>query len=365
MVSLFEVAKMQGLVSGKHYRLNGQSNEITTATNSVILLKDLYAYPSDPNFDSLGSLEITGAFIDEANQVTEKARNVVRSRIRYKLDEYNLLPRSLYTCNPAKNWVYNDFYKPSRDQVLPAERKFIQALVTDNPNISKHYRDNLMKLDQASRERLLYGNWEYDNDPAALITYDRILDCFTNTYVQTGEKYISADIARYGSDKTVIGVWDGFRVKIFTYEKRNVREVTGIIYDLMKRFKVSRSRVVADEDGVGGGVVDNLNCTGFVNNSTALMNENYRNLKSQCYFKLAERIMRGELYIECEDIQIREMIIQELEQVKQYNMDKDSKKEVLPKDKIKELIGRSPDFSDMLMMREYFELKPEVSWLVK
>ena len=40
-------------------------------------------------------------------------------------------------------------------------------------------------------------------------------------------------------------------------------------------------------------------------------------------------------------------------------MDKDSKKQVLPKDKIKEVLGRSPDFSDTLMMREYFDLKPK------
>jgi phage terminase large subunit len=32
---------------------------------------------------------------------------------------------------------------------------------------------------------------------------------------------------------------------------------------------------------------------------------------------------------------------------------------VLPKDKVKELIGRSPDFADTLMMREWFELKPK------
>ena len=30
----------------------------------------------------------------------------------------------------------------------------------------------------------------------------------------------------------------------------------------------------------------------------------------------------------------------------------------LPKDKIKEAIGRSPDFWDTILMREWFELKP-------
>jgi phage terminase large subunit len=93
--------------------------------------------------------------------------------------------------------------------------------------------------------------------------------------------------------------------------------------------------------------------------SSASQPENYTNLKSQCYFRLAERINKGGLFIDCDDIEIKQAVIQELEQVKQYNMDKDGKRQVLPKDKVKELIGRSPDFADTLMMREWFELAPK------
>ena len=37
-------------------------------------------------------------------------------------------------------------------------------------------------------------------------------------------------------------------------------------------------------------------------------------------------------------------------------MDKDGKREVMGKDEVKALIGRSPDISDVIMMREFFEL---------
>jgi hypothetical protein len=37
-------------------------------------------------------------------------------------------------------------------------------------------------------------------------------------------------------------------------------------------------------------------------------------------------------------------------------VDSDKKKGVLSKEKVKEIIGRSPDFSDTMMMREWFEL---------
>jgi phage terminase large subunit len=163
--SFFEVCKMQGLKAETHYRYNQQSNTISFPNGSQILLKDLFLYPSDPNFDELGSLEITDAFIDECNQTVEKAFNVVKSRIRYKLDENNLIPKMLGSCNPAKNYVYHRFYKPAKDNTLQRDRQFIQALVSDNPDISKHYRENLMGLDETSKQRLLYGNWEYDDDP--------------------------------------------------------------------------------------------------------------------------------------------------------------------------------------------------------
>ena len=37
--------------------------------------------------------------------------------------------------------------------------------------------------------------------------------------------------------------------------------------------------------------------------------------------------------------------------------DKDGKLAVMPKDKVKDKLGRSPDISDMLMMRMHFELR--------
>ena len=79
--SFYYVCQQQGLISGIHYRVNNQSNEIHFFNGSSIFLKDLFYYPSDPNFDELGSLEITDAFIDESNQITEKAWNITMSRI--------------------------------------------------------------------------------------------------------------------------------------------------------------------------------------------------------------------------------------------------------------------------------------------
>ena len=352
------------------YKYNDQNSTINWTNGSQILLKDLYSYPADPNFDSLGSLEITGAFIDECNQISYKAWQIVQSRIRYKLNEYKLMPKMLGTCNPSKNWVYSEFYNPFIKKELSNHRRFIQALPTDNPFLPKTYLESLLKLDQASKERLYFGNWQYDNDPAKLIEFDKIQNCFTNDFVEGGEKYISADVARFGSDKMVIMVWDGFRVEeIFSMDKSSITDIAEKIKTLSRKYKIPLSNIIADEDGVGGGLVDILKCNGFVNNARPLEEDGnsvqYQNLKTQCYYKLASLIQTDQIYINCDDMDVKNTIIEELEQVKRDKIDYDGKLKILPKEKVKELIGRSPDYSDALMMRMYFEIGLNFTFTIK
>lgn len=361
--SFFEVCKLQGVLNGIHFTLNSQTNIIKFYNGSEILLKDLFNYPADPDFDELGSLEITGAFIDEVNQIVLKAWNIVKSRIRFKLDEYNLIPKILGTCNPSKNWVYQNFYKPSKEGKLEHNKQFIQSLARDNKFISKHYIENLMTLDKNSRERLLNGNWEADDDPTSLIDYDNILSIFDNTFIEDKDEkhYISCDVARLGSDKAIIMVWRGFEViKVYEYDLSRINELESVIRGLIQKYKVPNRNIVIDGDGVGGGLVDQFrNSYDFVNGSRALNEENYANLKSQCYYKLAEMIMRDEIYISDElTTTQKENIIIDLEQVKSDNKD-DGKLRIISKSKVKELIGRSPDYSDALMMRMVFTLLPK------
>ena len=354
--TFFEVCETWGIKAGKHYNFNGGSNIITFFNKSEIMQKDLFLYPSDRNFDNLGSLEITGAFIDEANQITEKAKNIVASRMRYKLDEYSLIPKMLMTCNPAKNWVYTQYYRPAKDGKQKKHRKFIQSLVDDNEYISKYYKTQLQTLDELSKQRLLFGNWEYDASDDALINYDSIINLFNQKGV-AGQKYISCDVARFGSDKTVIMYWEGLYLKkTITLLKSAINDVVEQVRVLQQEYAVNLTNIIIDEDGVGGGAKDFLRCKGFVNNSKALKNENYQNLKTQCYYKLADLINKGQIGIDCPDVNVRNNIIEELEQVRTKDADKDNKLQIIPKDTVKAILGRSPDYSDALAMRMYYEI---------
>lgn len=365
-------------INENYYRYNGQDNYYELHNKSRVYLLDAKPLPADPLYYRFGSMQMTQGWIEEAGEFEEAAKNNLQASIgRWKNDEYSLKPKLLQTCNPAKNYLYRDYYRKHKDGNLEQWKKFVQALPQDNKRLPDGYLQNLERsLSKNQRERLLMGNWEYDDDPSVLIDYEKIIDLFSNTHVPEGRKCVTADIARLGGDRIVIIEWNGFRGKVRWYQKQGLDVTAQKIEQSRQRLQCGLSDVLVDEDGVGGGLVDFYKCKGFINNASALpspdgqiddkgqpIRENFDNIKSQCYFRMAERMNANGYYIECDDEDIKQLIIEELEQVKQKTLDSDLKKGVLPKDKVKEIIGRSPDFADTLMMREYFELKPQLSWV--
>lgn len=353
--TFFETAKEFGLVADKHYVYNGQTNVIKFFNGSEIVLKDLFAYPSNPNFDSLGSLEITDYFIDEVAEVTEKAVNIVHSRCRYKLNEFGLIPKGFLSCNPSKGWLYNEFYVKNNRNELPKHRAFVQALPQDNPYLPVAYIESLRRLPEYDRKRLLEGNWEFDDDSDKLFSTDNLLRMFRNELLE-GKKCITADIARFGKDRTIICVWSGLTlIEVIELNRAALDEVVNKIRLVTKEHSILLQDVVADEDGVGGGVVDFLKCRGFVNGSKPKQPQ-YQNLKSECYYKLAQYVEENRLTILVNGK--KEQIVKELEMIKRHRADVEGKLMVTPKDVIKNREGISPDLADAIMMRMYFELNP-------
>lgn len=103
--------------------------------------------------------------------------------------------------------------------------------------------------------------------------------------------------------------------------------------------------------------MDNCDIQGFVNNSSALNNENYYNLQTQCGYKLAEHINASEVGID-EDLVSeadREQIILELEQLQTWKADSEGKLKLKPKEEIKLDIKCSPDWRDVFLMRCWFD----------
>ena len=129
------------------------------------------------------------------------------------------------------------------------------------------------------------------------------------------------------------------------------------IINKQKKYRIPNHKCIVDEDGVGGGVVDNCDIQGFVNNSTPFNGENYQNLQTQCGYKLADHINATEVGIDEDLISTadKEEIIRELEQLQTWKADSDGKLKLKPIEEIKMDIGCSPDWRDMFLMRAWFD----------
>jgi hypothetical protein len=163
LVTLFKVANKMGYKQGVHFNYNSQKHTINWANGSQTILKDLFLYPSDPDFISLGSTEYTDAFIDEMPEISLKAMEIVSTRIRWMLDEFGLVPKLLGTGNPSDGFVKEKFIEKDGVPVeLQPHQKFVQSLVSENPDeeFKKLYIQQLERLSSDyDKQRLLYGDW--------------------------------------------------------------------------------------------------------------------------------------------------------------------------------------------------------------
>ena len=363
--TILKVLSEKWLREGREYNLNMQTKELRFYNGSKLYFVPLKEKPSDPEFNWLWGYEITYWYIDEAQEVNRKAINIILSRCTEKIKEYHLKGKVIMTCNPMKCHLYNDFIKAQNEWTITSDRIFIPALYKDNPFIDhKKYEESLKRADKVTKERLLNWNWEYDDDPTKLYSYDDIKDLFVNSW-EEWKRYITADIARLWDDKTVIIVRNWFVWTVFSYTKMRTTEIVNIIRWFQEKYWVKNSNTICDEDWVWWWVVDQLLCKGFVNNSSPIVNEenrwirNYKNLKDQCYFELLPFIFSNKIKLIVNSDDVKECIIEELDVIKQKNPDKEWKLQISTKEEIKRLIWRSPDFADAIAMRMWFELVKE------
>jgi len=353
--TLFDIIKYYNLKDYVEY--NAQTNTLKFNNGSEIILIDLYPYPQDPDYDRLGSLEITGAFIDELSEISYKGFEVLGARIRYRLLEYGLIPKLFAASNPCHGWPKNYFYTPYEEQTLPEHIKFIPALPTDNPHLSKDYLEHLDKsLDNILKQRLLHGSWSFEDDEYVLFQYDKLQQSFYNEYFLNviNDHFITCDPAELGIDRTIITLWHGWNcIKIIEMKEKDGIEVAAAIKSLMHDYRVPINNVIVDSVGVGTGVSQNLK--GSVRYSGAerpLKDEKFVNIKSQLMWKFAEKVNNLEVNF---NFGYNDKMIQECLMYKKEFINEKFK--ITSKDTIKRTLGRSPDIADALYLRAYFEYK--------
>jgi len=366
------------------WKLNSTYNYIEFWNGSRIDLMDVAYKPADPLYERFGSEEYTSGWLEEVGEIKGKAFDVLKSRIgRHMNSEFDLFPKMFLTCNPKKNWVYFDFYRPWKAGELHENSCFIQSLYNDNPYTAKEYGELLSTIkDKVMRDRLKYGLWEYEDDDASMMQYERIVEIFTRNQKADPEDefYLTVDVARFGRDKAVFVLWQGYFIrKVYYYNKSSTDFIEDKIKHACEQYHMPRQNVVVDQDGVGGGVVDHLpGVYAFVNAGRPIEEWDdekkyrqqdterfsYKNLRAQCYDRLADYINDGIIGCYSDiDPEIRNWIIEELEAIRRKDVEDNEKKfQIISKEEIKETIGRSCDFSDAMMQRMVFGLgKPRAT----
>ena len=237
--------------------LNSQTNTIKFPNWSEIILLDCAAQTSDTEWTRFWSLELTGAFVDEANEVDAKGIEMLKTRIG-RQNTFNIggetvkkHPKFLECFNPNKWHVYNDYYLPRKQGTLPPYRKFIRATAKDNKYLAPEYIEQLERSDEITKQRLLYWNFDYDDTPGKLFRWDEITDLFSANVAKDDTTYITCDVARLWDDMTVIVVRKGLEVvDIKSYNWRTTDQTVEVIRDLERYYDCRRSNICIDSDWV-------------------------------------------------------------------------------------------------------------------
>lgn len=271
---------------------------------------------------------------------------------------------------------------------------FIPGKLSDNAKLlqtNPGYLGSLLSLPDAERAMLLDGNWKIRLDGLELFDYKGIQNVFDNYPDKTLQptRCITCDAARFGRDHCVIMVWRGWEViHITVFKKSDVHDIVGEIERLRNKFSVMKSDVIIDQDGVGGDSVKLGDYTPFngghpaKRDSETMIIEFYKNLKTQCYYRMAKRVNEGQVRINVtpgtcliyEDGKlkpilttkikvgskvwdVRDLIKADLRAIKRAKVDIEGKHCINQKEEQKIILdNRSPDYGDSIMMREYVEL---------
>lgn len=223
---------------------------------------------------------------------------------------------------------------------------------------------------------------EYVDNAGSLFKYTALLDLFSNTITKTEEKYLIIDVAGDGSDKTVFSFWLGlecYRIEVF--EHLNSESIINYAREYASQERIPYSQICVDAIGEGASVGSSSLLNGIVAYksshgafrtdidpvrlpnvhyaSHAPLISEYKNLRSQCVFVLAQHVNDHKIAVKVDDVRIKERIIEELALYQDASTG-DGKRMATQKEDIKALLGRSPDISDTLVMRMFFVVREKL-----
>jgi len=251
---------------------------------------------------------------------------------------------------------------------------------SDNPHIPKE------EIDKAKGE-LDYNTFrqeylaEYIENQGSLFKFTALVDVFSNTITKENSKYLTVDIADDGGDKTIFSFWEGLEeYRREEFERLNTEGIIQKIREYASLEKIPYSQIAVDAVGVGAGVASSSLLDGIIGfkgsfapiktddnivmpNVSVLKVANlvsdYKNLRSQCVFTLADLVNNHKIASKVTGRQ-KENVIEELQHYQDVSTG-DGKRMATQTEDIKAIIGRSPDNASTWLMRMYFVVMNKVN----
>jgi len=261
---------------------------------------------------------------------------------------------------------------------------FIEWNLDENKELlkkDKTYKANLMAQDEITKHALLHRCWKPIQDNLAIVNYES-LSSITSNYLNNSiaKRYISIDVAGFWKDLAVLKVWQGWEViRIEIFKKSAPEDLLEAIERNRKHFIIPKYRVVYDHDWMGWGLAwkDYISFKWWDAPLTYnWVKDYYKNLKTQCYYRIIEdiinkdlmKITETEIYVDwiqtdkiklswqSEYVLVLDLIRADIKSCKRAKIDQEGRRQMNTKEEQKNILGRSPDFWDTIMMRFLFEL---------
>lgn len=366
--TLLTIMKTFDIEEDKEYHYNRKDEILTFDNGSQIYLLGTNVSKQDELGTKFGSLNLTAAAVDEANESQELALDTIFSRTgRMYNFRYGIGRKLLETFNPSRGHVYHRYWKPYKEGQLTGNNKkrFVYALPTDNPSAqARDYVEGIISNgNKIQIERLVKGNFEYDEGDNVLCNYDSLVSMFNTRNFNFHDRCITMDIALHGSNAFVMTAWyGGAAVEICVIPKCDSSELLKLYKAFCKKHGVLEKDTVFDSDGIGAYLRGFLPAAIFFNGAAPPVydplvgqKEKYLNRRSQCYYLTCMDINDGLLSIMNCDSVTKQRIIDEFAAIKVY-ISESGVVSVSSKDELKSTLGTSPDLSDTIMMKKYRDL---------
>lgn len=376
-------------ITDNDYKLNLLDSTIEYTNGSQILLLDLTAKPSDPEMESLGSLELTGAFVDEVGEVNKKPFDILSSRVnRWMNKEYGITGKVVGSCNPSPGFVRQDYYDKYEqlgggrmqkwknghvwvDGVrVDAYHVYIRSTVLDNPFIDDNYIEGLRRLPPQEKKRLLDGDWDYMDEDDSLFQMNlldkmTVYEAPTYKYDEDGRridefgevmkfsKYIGVDPSDSGKDSTVVTLVED---SIITEQLEIVSPqgkddaigfyIAGKLIAFAEKHGFTKPiarNITIEGNGIGASLRDALRVYGWnVNVYTATLQT-----RNDGFYQFMVDADEGKIKILNTVIEAGNLV----RQLTAHRYDLDTgKPRITRKKELRQLLGRSPDHADSAMI---------------